>query len=78
MTSAENSQDGNYISRTIALARQGVGLVSPGALVGAIVVKNGVVIGEGFYTYEGRDHAEVIALGKAGAAAKGSTVYTSL
>jgi diaminohydroxyphosphoribosylaminopyrimidine deaminase/5-amino-6-(5-phosphoribosylamino)uracil reductase len=42
------------------------------------VVKNGAVIGEGFYTYEGRAHAEVIALGKAGAAAKGSTVYTSL
>jgi len=78
MTAAGDSQDGNYISRTIALARLGVGLVSPGALVGAIVVKNGAVIGEGFYTYDGRDHAEVIALRKAGAAAKGATVYTSL
>ncbi len=78
MTAAENSQDGNFISRSIELARQGVGLVSPGALVGAVVVKEGAVIGEGFYTYDGRDHAEVIALRKAGAAAKGSTVYTSL
>jgi diaminohydroxyphosphoribosylaminopyrimidine deaminase/5-amino-6-(5-phosphoribosylamino)uracil reductase len=78
MTAAGNNQDRNYISQTIALARQGVGLVSPGALAGAIVVKNGSVIGEGFYTFDGRDHAEVIALRKAGAAAKGSTVYTSL
>jgi len=78
MTAADDSQDGKYISRTIDLARQGVGMVSPGALVGAIVVRNGAVIGEGVYTYDGRDHAEVIALRKAGAEAKGSTVYTSL
>jgi|SRR6185295_12669617 len=71
-------EDADYIRRAIALARQGVGLVSPGALVGAVIVHDGNIVGEGFYTWNGRDHAEIIALRQAGAAARGSTVYTSL
>jgi len=47
-------------------------------MVGAVIVKNGEIIGEGFYTYDGLRHAEIIAVEQAGAAAKGSTVYTSL
>ena len=66
------------ILRAIELAQQGVGLVSPGSLVGAVVVNHGNIVGEGFYTWEGKDHAEVIALRQAGTAARGSTVYTSL
>ncbi|HLQ79421.1 MAG TPA: bifunctional diaminohydroxyphosphoribosylaminopyrimidine deaminase/5-amino-6-(5-phosphoribosylamino)uracil reductase RibD [Terriglobia bacterium] len=66
------------ILRAIELAQQGVGLVSPGALVGAVIVNHGRTVGEGFYTWDGRDHAEVIALRQAGTAARGSTVYTSL
>lgn len=64
--------------RAIELAQKGEGLVSPGALVGAVIVKEGKVLGEGFYTWDGIDHAEVIALRHAGAAARGATVYTSL
>jgi diaminohydroxyphosphoribosylaminopyrimidine deaminase/5-amino-6-(5-phosphoribosylamino)uracil reductase len=64
--------------RAIELALQGVGLVSPGALVGAVVVHEDKVIGEGFYTWDGLDHAEVIALRHAGSAARGATVYTSM
>ena len=71
-------KDEDYMRRAISLARQGVGLVSPGALVGAVVVRDDKVLGEGFYTWEGIDHAEVIALRHAGAAAQGATVYTSL
>jgi diaminohydroxyphosphoribosylaminopyrimidine deaminase/5-amino-6-(5-phosphoribosylamino)uracil reductase len=78
MTATEGGRDSDYVRQAIALARQGVGLASPGALVGAIIVKDGTVVGEGFYTYDGRDHAEVLALRKAGSAARGSTVYTSL
>lgn len=70
--------DDEYILRSIDLAQQGTGLVSPGALVGAVIVKDDKVVGEGFYTWNGIDHAEVIALRQAGTAAKGATVYTSL
>jgi diaminohydroxyphosphoribosylaminopyrimidine deaminase/5-amino-6-(5-phosphoribosylamino)uracil reductase len=47
-------------------------------MVGAVIVKDGKVVGEGFYTYDGVNHAETIALKQAGAAARGATVYTSL
>ena len=71
-------QDTDYIRRTIELARRGAALASPGALVGAVVVKDGVVAGESFYTWDGIHHAEVLALRQAGEAARGATVYTSL
>ena len=70
--------DITYIRRTIELAEMGTGLVSPGAMAGAVIVKDDRVIGEGFYTYDGMDHAEIIALRQAGGAARGATVYTSL
>jgi diaminohydroxyphosphoribosylaminopyrimidine deaminase/5-amino-6-(5-phosphoribosylamino)uracil reductase len=70
--------DLTYMHRALELAEQGAGLTSPGAMVGAVVVKNGSIVGEGFYTYDGIRHAEVIALEKAGSAARDSTVYTSL
>jgi diaminohydroxyphosphoribosylaminopyrimidine deaminase/5-amino-6-(5-phosphoribosylamino)uracil reductase len=70
--------DKEYILRSLELAQQGVGVASPGALVGAVVVKNGTIVGEGFYTWDAMDHAEVIALRQAGSAARGATVYTSL
>lgn len=64
--------------RAIALARRGTALTSPGTMVGAVIVKNDAVIGEGFYTWDGVHHAEVLALQQAGEAASGATVYTSL
>jgi diaminohydroxyphosphoribosylaminopyrimidine deaminase / 5-amino-6-(5-phosphoribosylamino)uracil reductase len=67
-----------YIRRTLELAEKGAGLASPGAMVGAVIVKEGKVVGEGFYTYDGIRHAEIIALEQAGPAARGSTVYTNL
>jgi diaminohydroxyphosphoribosylaminopyrimidine deaminase/5-amino-6-(5-phosphoribosylamino)uracil reductase len=47
-------------------------------MVGCVIVKDGVVLGEGFYTWDGLHHAEVLALTQAGAAARGATAYTSL
>ena len=70
--------DQTYIRRTLELAAQGLGLTSPGAMVGAVIVKDGKVIGEGSYMYDRVAHAETIALQQAGAAARGATAYTSL
>src|SRR3989441_8867115 len=70
--------DLTYMRRALDLADQGAGLTSPGAMVGAVIVKDGAVIGEGFYTWDSIRHAEIIALEQAGAAARGATVYTSL
>jgi diaminohydroxyphosphoribosylaminopyrimidine deaminase/5-amino-6-(5-phosphoribosylamino)uracil reductase len=70
--------DETYIQRAIELAEKGLGLASPGVMVGAVIVKDGEVVGEGFYTYDGVRHAEIIALEQAGTAARGSTVYTNL
>ena len=72
------TSDSDYILRAIALARRGMALASPGTLVGAVIVSNGAVVGEAFYTWDGLHHAETLALQQAGAAARGSTVYTSL
>jgi diaminohydroxyphosphoribosylaminopyrimidine deaminase/5-amino-6-(5-phosphoribosylamino)uracil reductase len=73
---AQGAED--YVRRTLELAEKGTGLTSPGVMVGCVIVKDGRIIGEGFYTYEGIRHAEVIALEQAGPAARGSTVYTNL
>jgi diaminohydroxyphosphoribosylaminopyrimidine deaminase/5-amino-6-(5-phosphoribosylamino)uracil reductase len=66
------------IRRALELAELGAGLTSPGAMVGAVVVNDDHIVGEGFYTYDGVKHAEIIALEHAGSAARGSTVYISL
>src|SRR5262245_15495330 len=70
--------DQTYIQRTLELAEKGRGLTSPGAMVGAVIVKDGRIVGEGFYTYDGIRHAETIALEQARDAARGATVYTNL
>jgi diaminohydroxyphosphoribosylaminopyrimidine deaminase/5-amino-6-(5-phosphoribosylamino)uracil reductase len=70
--------DEEYIRKALELAEKGAGLTSPGVMVGAVIVKDDRIIGEGFYTFDGVKHAEVIALEQAGAAARGSTVYTNL
>ncbi len=65
--------------RALELARAGVGLCSPNPYVGAVIVdREGRVAGEGTHTYEGRKHAEVIALEAAGERARGSTLYLNL
>lgn len=65
--------------RALALAADGIGLVTPNPLVGCVVLsKDRKVVGEGFYTYDGITHAELIALGQAGERADGGTAYVSL
>ena len=70
--------DEAYIERAIELARRGSGLVSPNPMVGAVVVSDGAIVGEGFHEGPGLPHAEVVALDQAGERARGATLYTSL
>ncbi len=66
------------MAQAIELARQGTALAHPNPRVGAIVLKDGRVVGEGFHVYDKRDHAEIVALKQAGGKARGATLYVSL
>jgi len=71
--------DETFLRRALDLACKGVGLTSPNPCVGAVVVEmNGEVAGEGFHTYEGVKHAEILALEQAGERARGATLYINL
>jgi diaminohydroxyphosphoribosylaminopyrimidine deaminase/5-amino-6-(5-phosphoribosylamino)uracil reductase len=72
-------EDRRLMARALELAAQGTGLVSPGPLVGCVIVDaNGAIAGEGFYVFEEIRHAETIALAMAGESARGGTAYVSL
>src|SRR5437588_3311558 len=67
------------MQRTLDLAAQGAGQVSPGPLVGTVITdSHGEIVGEGFYLYQQIKHAETIALERAGNKARGGTAYISL
>lgn len=68
----------NHVERALELAERGRGKVKDHPLVGAVVVKNGDVVGEGWYEYETVDHAEARALAQAGDRARGATLYVTL
>jgi diaminohydroxyphosphoribosylaminopyrimidine deaminase / 5-amino-6-(5-phosphoribosylamino)uracil reductase len=71
--------DRRMMARALELSKKGVGQVSPGPLVGCVVVSpQGEIVGEGFYLFEGVQHAETIALDLAGKRARGGTAYVSL
>ncbi|MEW6593391.1 MAG: bifunctional diaminohydroxyphosphoribosylaminopyrimidine deaminase/5-amino-6-(5-phosphoribosylamino)uracil reductase RibD [Thermodesulfobacteriota bacterium] len=70
--------DLDYMRLALREAKKGIGRTSPNPAVGAVVVKNGVVLGKGFHRKAGTPHAEVHALNAAGAKAKGATIYVTL
>src|SRR6185295_9769051 len=71
--------DRRMMARALELAAKGAGQVSPGPLVGCVVVSPaGEVVGEGFYIFEAVKHAETLALDQAGEKARGATAYVSL
>jgi diaminohydroxyphosphoribosylaminopyrimidine deaminase/5-amino-6-(5-phosphoribosylamino)uracil reductase len=70
--------DRRWMRHALALAERGRGLCSPNPLVGAVVVKGGRLVSEGFHARAGGSHAEAEALRKAGADARGSTLYVTL
>lgn len=71
-------EDARYMAAALNLARRGLGRVAPNPAVGALVVREGAVVGRGFTGLGGRPHAETVALQEAGAAAAGATLYVTL
>ncbi|HHT27857.1 MAG TPA: bifunctional diaminohydroxyphosphoribosylaminopyrimidine deaminase/5-amino-6-(5-phosphoribosylamino)uracil reductase RibD [Firmicutes bacterium] len=71
-------QDEKWMRLALELAAKGKGKTSPNPLVGAVVVKDGALIGSGFHPKAGEPHAEVFALHEAGAEAQGATLYVTL
>jgi len=67
-----------HMARALELAARGRGLTSPNPMVGAVVVRDGQVVGEGFHRRAGSEHAEIEALARAGAQARGATLYVAL
>jgi diaminohydroxyphosphoribosylaminopyrimidine deaminase/5-amino-6-(5-phosphoribosylamino)uracil reductase len=72
------TDDEAFMRRALELAEQGRGSTSPNPLVGAVLVKDGHIVGEGFHERAGGPHAEVRALAAAKDAARGATLYTTL
>lgn len=67
-----------YMQEALRLAEQGRGFTSPNPTVGAVLVRGEGIVGRGFHTWAGIDHAEILALREAGEAARGSTLYVTL
>src|SRR5437867_12995024 len=64
--------------RALDLARRGWGQTAPNPMVGAVVVRDGRIVAEGYHTRYGDEHAEIAALREAGANARGATLYVTL
>ncbi len=67
-----------YMQRVLELAKKGRGLVSPNPMVGAVIVKDHNIIGEGFHERAGTDHAEVVAIKNSIESVEGATLYCNL
>lgn len=70
--------DEDYMRRAFSLAVRAVARTSPNPAVGAVVVRGGRIVGEGYHRRAGGPHAEVIALRNAGRRARGATLYVTL
>jgi diaminohydroxyphosphoribosylaminopyrimidine deaminase/5-amino-6-(5-phosphoribosylamino)uracil reductase len=82
LIAADPAIDARFMALALALGRRGLGNTWPNPAVGAVIVRHEshgpVVVGRGWTQPGGRPHAEVEALGRAGAAARGATIYTTL
>jgi len=70
--------DEKMMKRALQLARKGIGRTAPNPAVGCVVVKDGVIVGEGWHKKAGTPHAEVHALSQAGELARGADLYVTL
>lgn len=77
-TTRTYAEDERFMARALALAERGAGWTSPNPLVGAVIVKDGRIIGEGWHTAFGRPHAEREALAACTEDPAGSTLYATL
>ena len=71
-------QSTSYMKRALTLARQALGTTSPNPAVGAVIVKDGVLLGEGHTQPPGQSHAEVVALNCAGEGSRGASLFVTL
>lgn len=67
-----------YLERALVLAERGRGRTRPNPVVGAVIVRDGEVVGEGWHERSGGPHAEVVALAAAGPRARGATLYVTM
>ncbi|MBM3223582.1 MAG: bifunctional diaminohydroxyphosphoribosylaminopyrimidine deaminase/5-amino-6-(5-phosphoribosylamino)uracil reductase RibD [Candidatus Tectomicrobia bacterium] len=74
----DHAVDVPYMQQALQLAQGGVGFVSPNPLVGCVIVRDGVVVGQGYHQQFGGPHAEVHALQEAGTEAHGAVLYVTL
>jgi len=74
----ELTQDQIWMRRAIELTRQGQYSTKPNPNVGCVIVKDGIIVGEGFHPKAGQPHAEVFAMRQAGEQARGATAYVTL
>jgi len=74
----KSSFDCSMMQRCLELARRALGQTAPNPLVGAVIIQDGQIIGEGFHPGAGHPHAEVFALREAGDRAVGATIYVNL
>ena len=70
--------DSKYMKRALSLSLKGVGFVNPNPLVGAVIVKDGKIIGEGYHKKYGEAHAEINALKNCKGSPRGATMYVTL
>ena len=70
--------DIRYMKKAIALAKRATGRTSPNPLVGAVVVREGEIVGTGYHHKSGEPHAEIIALERAGDLSRGAELYVNL
>jgi diaminohydroxyphosphoribosylaminopyrimidine deaminase/5-amino-6-(5-phosphoribosylamino)uracil reductase len=75
---SQAERDEAFMRRALVLAARGRGRVSPNPMVGAVLVRGGRVAGEGWHRALGEPHAEAVALERAGARARGGTLYVTL
>src|SRR5277367_3895341 len=73
-----SNQDIHHMQHALRMAQRGLGRTWPNPAVGAVVVRDGAVVGRGVTANSGRPHAETVALAQAGEAARGATLYVTL
>ncbi|KIR01613.1 Diaminohydroxyphosphoribosylaminopyrimidine deaminase / 5-amino-6-(5-phosphoribosylamino)uracil reductase [Lachnospiraceae bacterium TWA4] len=73
-----NSKDREYMSLALSLAKKGMGFTNPNPMVGAVIVKDGEIIGKGYHECCGKGHAEVNAFHSVTEDPKGATLYVTL
>jgi len=75
---ARAHDDHRFLAEALRLAARGLYSTRPNPRVGCVIVRDGAVVGRGFHHHAGGPHAEIVALGEAGAAAAGATAYVTL